>query len=123
MESDIKVKATEDQMYIFRSLYCVKLSERIKWLNDGKRRWLYKVTLRHADSAGELHGTYTVETLMKKFSEQAYTNLPCHIAGVVKGLMTEVQSVLSVLGEKQAVTDFINDALQTSSVNVKVCKN
>lgn len=123
MESDIKVKATSDQMAMFSSLYCVKWCERIKWLDDGKRRWLYKVTLRHADSAGELHGTYTVETLMKKFSEDAYTNLPCHIAGVVKGLMNDVQSVLSVLGDKRKVTDFINDALQEEDINVKVCNN
>ena len=123
MESDIKVKATSDQMTIFSNLYCVKWCERIKWLDDSKRRWLYKVTLRHADSAGELHGTYTVETLMKKFSEDAYTNLPCYIAGVVKGLMTDVQSVLSVLGEKRTVTDVINDALQKKGMNVKVCND
>lgn len=107
-------------MEIFSNLYCVKWRERIKWLDDGKRRWLYKVTLRHADSAGELHGTYTVETLMKKFSEVAYTNLPCHIAGVVKSLVTDVQSVLSVLGDKRKVTDVINDAIQKKGVNVKV---
>lgn len=123
MESDIKVKATSDQMTMFRNLYCVKWCERIKWLDDGKQRWLYKVTLRHADSAGELHGTYTVETLMKKFSEDAYTNLPCYIAGVVHSLVTDVQSVLSVLGEKRTVTDVINDALKKKGVNVKVCND
>lgn len=123
MESDIKVKATSDQMTMFSNLYCVKWCERIKWLYDSKGRWLYKVTLRHADSAGELHGTYTVETLMRKFSEDAYTNLPCHIAGVVKGLMTDVQSVLSILGEKRTVTDFINDALQKKGFNMKVCND
>lgn len=121
MESDIKVKATSDQMAMFRNLYCVKWCERIKWLDDGKQRWLYKVTLRHPEDVGELHGTYTVETLMKKCSNDAYVNLPCYIAGVVKSLMTDVQSVLSVLGEKQTVTDVINDALQKKGVNVKVC--
>lgn len=121
MESDIKVKATSDQMAMFSNLYCVKWCERIKWLDDGKRRWLYKVTLRHADSAGELHGTYTVETLMKKFSEDAYTNLPCHIAGAVKDLMKTCGSVLSVLGDKRDVADFINDALQKEGMSVKVC--
>ena len=60
MESDIKVKATSKQMMMFGNLYCVKWCERIKWLGDSKGRWLYKVTLRHADDAGELHGTYTV---------------------------------------------------------------
>lgn len=121
MESDIKVKATSDQMTMFSNLYCVKWCERIKWLGDNKGRWLYKVTLRHADSAGELHGTYTVETLMKKFREDAYTNLPCYIAGVVNDMVKTCGSVLSVLGDKQDVTDFINDALQKKGVSVKVC--
>lgn len=120
MESDIKVKATAAQMNLFSNLYCVKRFVHIEWLNDGKCRNLYEVTLRHADSAGELHGTYTVEYLMKKFREYAYTNLPCHIAGVVNGLINDVHSVLSVLGDKQNVMEFINDALQKESVNVYV---
>ena len=120
MESDIKVKATQEQMRMFGELYCVKWCERIKWLGDSKGRWLYEVTLRHADSAGELHGTYTVETLMKKFREDAYTNLPCYIAGAVNDLLKGCEMVLSVIGEKQKVTDFINDALQQKGVDLKV---
>lgn len=123
MESDIKVKATSDQMEIFSRLYCVKWCERIKWLYDSKGRWLYKVTLRHADDAGELHGTYTAETLMKKFREDAYTNFPCYITGVVKDLIKNCELVLPVIGEKQEVTAFINEALQKKGMNVKVSKN
>lgn len=123
MESDIKVKATSEQMSMFGNLYCVKRCERIKWLGDGKGRWLYKVTLRHADDAGELHGTYTVETLMRKFSEDAYTNFPCYIAGAVKELIKGCELVLSAIGDKQKVTDLINDALQKKGMNVKVCNN
>lgn len=123
MESDIKVKATRMRMDIFCSLYCVKRLEFVKWLGDSKGRSLYNITLRHADSAGELRGTYTVETLMKKFSEDAYTNLPCHIAGEVHRLVNDVQRVLSVLGDKRKVTDVINEALQKQGVNIKVCNN
>ena len=98
----------------------MKWCERIKWLYDSKGRWLYKITLRHADDAGELRGTYTVETLMRKFSEDGYTNLPCYIAGRVNDLMKTCQSTLTILGDKRKVTDVINDALQKKSVNVKV---
>ena len=120
MESDIKVKATSEQMRMFGELYCVKWCERIKWLGDSKGRWLYKVTLRHADSAGELRGTYTVETLMKKFREDAYTNFPCYIAGAVNELVKGCELVLSALGDKQKVTDLINNALQKKGMNLKV---
>ena len=123
MESDIKVKATSEQMMMFGNLYCVKWCERIKWLGDSKGRWLYKVTLRHADDAGELHGTYTVETLMKKFREDAYTNFPCYIAGVVNALIKGCGLVLSALGDKQEVTDLINASLQKKGVKVKVINN
>lgn len=120
MESDIKVKATSEQMDIFFSLYCVKWCERIKWLGDSKGRWLYKVTLRHSEDAGELHGTYTVEHLMKKFRYQADTNLPGHIAGAISRVVKDCENVLSILGDKQKVTDFINDALQKKGMNLKV---
>lgn len=120
MESNIKVKATSEQMDVFYKLYCVKWCERIKWLNDGKRRWLYKIKLRHSEEVGELRGTYTVETLMKKFREEAYVYLPCYIAGVVNGLIKDCQSVLSAIGDKQKVTVLINDALKQKGVNVKI---
>ena len=116
MESDIKVKATEDQMCIFRSLYCVKWSERIKWLNDGKRRWLYKVTLRHADAAGELKGTYTVETLMKRFREDGETNLPCMISHALK----DTTEFLSIIGEQDKLAEYINKAFERMNINLKV---
>lgn len=120
MESDIKVKATSEQMDVFYKLYCVKWCERIKWLNDGKSRWLYKIRLRHSEEVGELRGMYTVETLMKKFREEAYINLPYYIAGVVNGLIKDCQSVLSAIGDKQKVTVLINDALKQKGVNVKI---
>ena len=120
MKSDIKVKATPEQMAMFGNLYCVKWCERIKWLGDGKGRWLYKVTLRHADDAGELHGTYTVQTLMKKFSEDAYTNFPCYITGMMSELTKGCQLVLDAIGDKQSVTDLINEALRKKGMNVKL---
>lgn len=120
MESYIKVKATPEQMTMFGNLYCVKRCERIKWLGDGKGRMLYEVILRHAEDAGELRGTYTVQTLMKKFREDAYTNFPCYIAGMVSELMEGCQLVLDAIGDKQSVTDLINEALRKKGVSVKV---
>lgn len=116
MESDIKVKATEDQMYIFRALYCVKRSERVKWLNDGKRRWLYKVTLRHDEDAGELRVTYTVETLMKRFRHDGQVNLPCMIGAALRDTTT----YLAIIGEQDKLAEYINKAFERMNINLKV---
>lgn len=116
MESDIKVKATEDQMCIFCSLYCVKWSERIKWLNDGKRRWLYNVTLRHDDDAGELHGTYTVEFLMKKFRRDGELNLPC----MIRNALRDTTSFLAIIGEQGKLAEYINKAFDQMNIDLKV---
>lgn len=116
MESNIKVKATEDQMYIFCSLYCVKWRERIEWLNDGKHRWLYKVTLRHAEDAGELRGTYNVETLMKRFVTDGQTNLPCMISRALR----DTTDYLAIIGEQDKLAEYINKAFERMNINLKV---
>lgn len=116
MESDIKVKATVEMMTIFCDLYCVKRCNHIKWLNDGKRRNLYDVTLRHADAAGELKGTYTVETLMKRFREDGETNLPCVISHALK----DTTEFLSIIGEQDKLAEYINKAFERMNINLKV---
>jgi len=116
MESNIKVKATKEMMAIFCDLYCVKRCNHLKWLNDGKRRNLYDVTLRHADNAGELKGTYTVETLMKRFREDGDANLPCMLA---RDLIL-VEGYLAVMGEKDKIAEVINKAFKKMNINLKV---
>lgn len=116
MESDIKVKATEEMMSIFCDLYCVKRCRHIKWLDDGKRRNLYDVTLRHADAAGELKGTYTVETLMKRFRENGEANLP----GVLARDLRLAGCYLAVIGEKDRMAEVINKAFEKLKINLKV---
>lgn len=115
MESYIKMKATEEQAIIFSELCCVKRCEWIKWLNDGKRRNLYDVMLRHADDIGKLRGTYTVETLLKKCKADAEINLPGNIRRRVK----EIVDVLSFLGQKKRLADELNAALQEYGLKVQ----
>ena len=116
MESEIKVKATDDKMCIFCSLYCVKRCEQIEWLNDGTRRWLYRVTLRHADDAGELRGTYNVETLMKRFRHDGQVNLPCMISDTLR----DTTAYLAVIGEQDKLAEYINKAFERMNINLKV---
>lgn len=116
MESHIKVKATFEQMEIFCCVYCVKQCSRIKWLNDGKNRWLYEIILRHNDDAGELHGTYTVETIMRRFREDADVNLPYFVRKAVRDTLT----CLSVLGERERLAEVFNVAMQEYGLKVKV---
>ena len=115
MESYIKMKATSEQAIMFSELCCVKRCEWIKWLNDGKRRNLYDVMLRHADDIGELRGTYTVETLLKKCRQDAMTNLSGNIRRKVK----DIVNVLSFLGEGKQLVDELNKALKEYGLKVK----
>lgn len=116
MESEIKVKATMDQMYIFCSLYNVRWSRRLQWLNDGKQRWLYEVMLRHDDDAGQLRGTYNVETLMKRFRRDGQENLPCMISNALR----DTTAYLAIIGEQDKLAEYINKAFERMNINLKV---
>ena len=116
MESDIKVKATFEKMDLFQSLYCVKWCRRIKWLNDGKNRWLFDVTLRHAEDVGELRGTYNVETLMKRFVTDGQTNLPRMISCALR----DTTAYLAIIGEQDKLAEYINKAFERMNINLKV---
>lgn len=108
MESDIKVKATTDQMDFFESHFCVKYWERDKFLHDKKGRCLWKVRLRHGEEHGKLKGTYTVEYLMEKFRNEAcHTDLKREIRSVIDKCVQE----LSFFGEIGSLPCIINEVL------------
>lgn len=91
MESDIKVKATSEQMDFFCSHFYVKYWERDRFLHDKKGRWLWNVRLRHSEEAGKLKGTYTVEFLMEKFRNEAcHTNLKHKIRAAIDECVKEL---------------------------------
>ena len=118
METNIKVKATLAQMDMFAELCCVKSYEWDKWLNDGKRRNLYRVTLRHGEDDGIKEGcTYTVETLLKKCWRDVETNL----FGNIRRRLSEIMDVFSFVREddKTRRIAMLNKVLQEYGLDIK----